>query len=254
MAVQKQTGAGNFSTQNFTYSSFVALILKREEKEAYDAALQAAGITEAEVKKGYGTPASIKARTALKAADITGYKLSGHLGYLAVREKNLGNEQKPNNQKFLVVGLNDGQETMYLEIPAAHDVAGALARKLVNVEPGAEVTISLFATVGDAGYANHAASVKSNGAEVKCISYKEGPSVIVDAKLSALKAAGINDKEILAKTRRSAIGEYNESIVNATANKFEAYRATNKTAPAPADATPASAPQDNGFNGDDVPF
>lgn len=264
MAADKQTGGGNFNTTNFTYGSFVGMIIDRNEREAYDAALKSAGIIDADVKKGFGTPESIKARVALKNAGITGYKLTGKLGYMNVREKNIGSEQKPNNQKFLVVGLNDGSETMYLELPVSHDAAGALARKLVNVAPGTVVTINLFATVGDAGFANHAAEVKVDGVEIKTISYKDGPAAVVDSKLEALKAAGINDPEILSKARRSAIGGYNESIVMATQAKFEAYRAANKADSAankdgvqdsqPAASTEAASVVSGGGFDDSIPF
>lgn len=260
MAANKQTG-GNFNTKNFTYSSFVGMIIERSEREAYDTALKTAGITDADIKKGYGTPESIKARTALKAAGITGYKLTGKLGYLAVREKNLGNDTKPNNQKFLVVGLSDGAESMYLEAAIAHDAAGALARKLVNVAPGTSVTIGLFATVGESGFANHAAEVKSDaGVEIKGVGFKDGPGAAVNAKLDVLKNAGINDQETLSKARRSAIGSYNESIVNAVAPQFEAYRAANKSTshaesqPTAAQSAPAAEHSSFDDLDDSIPF
>lgn len=261
MAAVKQTGGGNFKTKNFSYGSFVGMIIESGEKEAYNVALKSAGITEADVKKGYGTPESIKARAALKDTGIVGYKLSGKIGYLAVREKNLGTEQKPNNKEFLVVGLSDGDESMYLEVSASHSAASALARKLVNVEPGSVVNIGLFATIGDAGYANHAAEVKVDGVEVKGVSYKEGPGVAVDAKLNALKGAGINDPEILSKARVSAVGEYTKSIVNAVQSKFEAYRATskgdahtNQPAQPAASAEPVSHTGGGSLIDDEIPF
>lgn len=253
MAAEKKTGGNGGNTKNFSYSSFTGLVIEQGERAAYKAALAAAGITDADVKKGFGTPESIKAREELKKHDITGYNLSGQLGYLAVREKNIGTDAKPNQQKFLVAGLADGNETMYLELSLATDAAGALARKLVNVEPGSLCTIGLFATVNDAGYANHAATVKIDGVEVKGTPFKEGPGVAIEAKLKALKDAGVEDKDILSKTRRNAIGGYNEAIVTAVHQKFEDYRASNKghtgiEVPA---ATSASA----GFDVDpDIPF
>lgn len=247
MGFKKNTGGSNFKTSNFTYSSFVGLVIHSDERKLYDETLKNAGISDSDIKKGYGTDESFKARKALAEAGISGYRLSGKLGYLAVREKDLGKEGKPNLQKFLTVGLSDGEDAMYLEVAVQHAAASALARKLVNVKPGDEVEVNLFATKSENGFGNHAAEVKSAGVEVPGIGYKDGPGPVIEAKLKALEAAGITDRDVISKTRSAASGEYVEGIVSAVGPAFEAYHAENrKSGKSAADAPAKSDPAQDG--------
>lgn len=251
------------SVYNFAYSAFLGgVYLASPENEAViaDAKKQ---VGEAEVKKGFtgNTGATAQARKFLRDKGVTFGSISGKLVHANLRKT----DKDGRNFVYVNVCVRDADGLYCLAVPAGHESAHLLTRKLANAKFGEETTINLFALYEksqnpdypDRMFAKHIASVKQNGDEVTGVS----PSPIkplVDAQLDKLKESGIDDKEVLQKARSGVVNQFHFGIwtdIDAHVASYKASRGDNE-APGSTGSVPPAAAAPGGFDDmdDDVPF
>jgi hypothetical protein len=254
------------SVFNLAYSAFLGgVYLVTPETDAFIAEAKKL-VGEAEVKKGYtgNTGATAQARKFLKEKGVTFGNISGKLVHANLRKT----DKDGRSYTYVNVCVRDADGLYCLAVPAGHESAQLLTRKLANAKFGEETTIALFAVYEksqnpdypDRMFAKHIASVKQNGEEVTGVS----PSPIktlVDAQLGKLKESGIDDKDVLKKARDGVVNQFHFGIwtdIDAHVASYKASRGDNE-APAPDEPAPAAAPQhpaSSGFDDmdDDIPF
>lgn len=264
MAFNAQSNSSG-SVYNLAYSAFLGgVYLSTPENEAVIAEAKKE-VGEAEVKKGFtgNTGATAQARKFLKEKGVTFGNISGKLVHANLRKT----EKDGRSFTYVNVCVRDADGLYCLAVPAGHESAQLLTRKLANAKFGEETTIALFAVYEksenpaypDRMFAKHIASVKQNGEEVAGVS----PSPIkalVDAQLAKLKESGIEEKEVLQKARAGVVNQFHVGIwsdIDAHVASYKASRGDNE-AQASAGSAPAAAqhPASGGFDDmyDDVPF
>lgn len=219
-----QNSGNNLPAFNLGYSATIgSMYIRTPEVEAKLAAIKAE-VGEVEWKKGYQGPKS-KAVELARKEKISGIRINGTLTSVRIREA----EADGRKTIYLAVGMKDAEGRYYLSVDMASEAAQKLARKLVNCKPGVETEISMFATLDEQkdgqarAYASHGASVKQDGSEVPSLSPAVELKPLVDGAMSALAAAGVDDKETMAKRRSKVTTEYHVKIVNAKAEEFAAF-------------------------------
>lgn len=254
---------------NLAYSAFLGgVYMVTPENDAFIAEAKKL-VGEAEVKKGYtgNTGATAQARKFLKEKGVTFGNISGKLVHANLRKT----EKDGRSFVYVNVCVRDADGLYCLAVPASHESAQLLTRKLANAKFGEETTIALFAVYEksqnpdypDRMFAKHIASVKQNGEEVTGVS----PSPIkalVDAQLGKLKESGIDDPEILKKARNSVANQFHVGLWTDIDAAVAAYKASRSEgadgAPAASGAPAAPAaeqrPASSGFDDmdDDIPF
>lgn len=252
------------SVLNLAYSAFLGgVYLVTPETDALIAEAKKQ-VGEAEVKKGYtgNTGATAQARKFLKEKGVTFGNISGKLVHANLRKT----DKDGRSYTYVNVCVRDADGLYCLAVPAGHESAQLLTRKLANAKFGEETTIAVFAlyeksenpAYPDRMFAKHIASVKQNGEEVTGVS----PSPIkalVDAQLGKLKESGIDDKEVLQKARAGVVNQFHFGIwtdIDANVASYKASRGDNE-APASTESASAAAATSGGFDDMDdldIPF
>ncbi len=122
----------------------------------------------------------------------------------------------------------------------------ALVRKLAHATPGEHVTVNLFATYdeGQDGrmYTNHGCSLRrvvdGKSEEIKSEAENKRAREIEKAAREAMKAAGINDREVISKAVRNKGVEFGKEILVEVKARFKSD-ATVVAADDPSDASNA---------------
>jgi hypothetical protein len=228
MAIQS-TGT-NHSIFNLRYSAFLGMLyISNPESETFVSEAKAL-VGEDEAKKGFkgnkGDSASAKALDFLRQKGITSVTLSGVLNSARIIDRDVDGRPTP----YLNVGLKDGDERYFVSVNLSQQAAQMLVRKLVNAEFGAHTELNMFATYGQRegatrAYADHGASLRQNGSEIKSLSPKEQLAPRIDADKQKLFEAGITDKETLATRRAKIELEFHVELMKAVAEKVDAYYA-----------------------------
>lgn len=228
MAIQSKTSSSIF---NLRYSAFLGMLyISTDESESFiDEAKALVG--EDEAKKGFkgnrGDSASAKALEFLRQKNIKPIQVSGALTSAKIIERVIEDRPTP----YLNVSLKDGEERYYLSVNLGQDAAQMLVRKLVNAEFGAITELNMFATFGQPregatrAYADHGASLRQDGQEIKSLSPKEQLAPRVEADKQKLIAAGVTDKETLATRRAKIELDYHVELMTVVASKVDAYYA-----------------------------
>lgn len=170
--------------------------------------------------------ATVVAKRALQNAGITPIKLEGelvHVGFVENRDK------AGNAYPKLRVGLQNLDDQYLLSLDLKSDVAQRLVVKLDNCEHGDFVRISAWPTPVERGgrqFINHAASMKnSEGTEIPAnSSFGAQVKEQTEAVESALRAAGITDKKVLATAKANRrIEAHKELLLTIQARFVEAH-------------------------------
>lgn len=230
------------STQNTTsivnvrYSAFLGMLyVSTPENEAAIKEAKAL-VGEAEVKKGYqgnkGDTPSAKALNFLRDKNVTSVKISGTLTSARVIERDVDGRKTP----YLNVGLKDDDGRYYLSVDLGQAAAQMLARKLVNAQAGAPTEIGMFATYGQRqgasrAYADHGATLKQSGVEIKSVDPKESLVPRINAAMKALEDAGVSndDKETFAKRRAKVELEFHSELMKKVNDQFTAFYESTET-------------------------
>ena len=220
MAISSRTTF--FATTNCRYSAFMGMLyVSTPETEAAIKDVKNAVGGDEVVKKGYqgntGNSASAQALAQLRAKGITPVSISGTLTSARVIERDVDGRPTP----YLNVGIKDDEGRCYISVELGSSAAQMLARKLANCTPGVHTEISMFATFSakpgaSRAYADHGASVKQNGVEVKGINPSLGLKPQVDAALKALEDAGVNkatDKETFNRRRAKVEVDFHVNLM-----------------------------------------
>lgn len=228
MGIRSNTANANITYVR--YSAFLGMLYvstPANEKLIDEAKSLAGG--EAEVKKGFagtrGDTSSAKARAFLANQGVDGIAIDGILinAYVAPVEIN-GGSKTP----YLSMTLEDDHRRYRVSVNLEQPGAQMLARKLTNATPGVQTTLNMFATYdlkegASRAYANHAASLRQDGTEVK----GEDPRVQliprVEAALIALQAAGVNDKKTLRARNDQVELDYHVEVMKSVERMFKAY-------------------------------
>jgi hypothetical protein len=208
MAISTRTS--NFAAFNLRYSAFLGMLYVTSdviEAAIKDVKAQVGG--EAEVKKGYqgntGNSASAQAIASLRSQGVVPASVHGTLTSARVVNRDVDGRPTP----YLNVGLKDADGRYYISVALAQSGAQMLARKLANCVPGVETEISMFATYGakpgaPRAYADHGASVKQGGVEVKGVNPSLALKPMIEAAIKQLEDAGVtkaSDKETVNRRR-----------------------------------------------------
>lgn len=224
---------GTASITNVRYSAFLGMLyVSTPETEAAIKEAKAL-VGEAEVKKGYqgnkGDSPSAKALNFLRDKNVSSVKVSGTLTSARVIERDVDGRKTP----YLNVGLKDDDGRYYLSVDLGQAAAQMLARKLVNAEVGVPTEIGMFATYGQRegasrAYADHGASLKQSGLEIKSVDPKESLVPRINAAMKALEDAGVSkdDKETFAKRRAKVELEFHAELMKKVNDKFTAFYAS----------------------------
>lgn len=225
MAIQTKT---NNSIFNLRYSAFLGMLyISNKETESFISDAKAL-VGDDEAKKGFkgskGDSASAKALDFLRQHGITPVNVSGTLTGARIIERDVDGRPTP----YLNVGLKDGEERYYISVNLSQDAAQMLVRKLINAEFGVDTELNMFASYGqregaNRAYADHGASLRQNGNEVKSFSPKEQLSPRIEADKQKLLDAGITDKETLATRRAKIELDYHLELMTTVMAKAEAF-------------------------------
>lgn len=177
-------------------------------------------------KRGYSGSnrdgATVAANARLKEARITPMQFEGellHVGFVENRD-NSGNSYPK-----LRVGVQNLDDQFLLSLDLKSDVAQRLLVKLDNCQPGEYVRISAWPTVVERDgrkFVNHAASMKdADGKEIPANSTFSGEvKKITDGVDSALRAAGIADKKVVATAKATKRIEAHKDLLLKIQTRF----------------------------------
>jgi hypothetical protein len=226
-----QSTHSNVPTVNLRYSAFLGMLYaSTPESEAFIKDAKAL-VGEAEVKRGYsgnkGHSSSATAIDHLRSNGVTPVKVMGTLTSARIVEHTIDGRITP----YLNVGLKDEEGRYYLSIDLNQAAAQMLVRKLANAEIGVTTEINLFASYSQRpgasrAYADHGASLKQSGVEIKSVNPKESLVPRINADIQKLKDAGISDdKETFAKRRAKIELDFHCELLKAVTEKVDAYYA-----------------------------
>jgi hypothetical protein len=213
---------------NIRYSAFLGdLFLLNDASEAAIKAVKAK-IGEDEVKKGFTGNAGIsgKAKTDLRKEGVLFGRMNGALTGVRLIERDVQGRKTP----YLSLTVTDDDGKYNLSVSVAQRGAQMLIRKLANAKISQQAEIGLFATYGqregaERAYAEHGATLKQQGVEVKGIDPQEKLSPAVNAAVEALKAAGVDDKETISRRRAAVELQFHVSLLQDIEAKFKAFYA-----------------------------
>jgi hypothetical protein len=158
-------------------------------------------------KRGYSakeaTGATAAANLELKQANIEPVQFEGELIHVGFVENKDG---AGNTYPKLRVGVRNATEELLMSVDLKGDVAQRLMVKLDNCQPGDHIRVSAWPTMIERGgrqYINHAVSMKNaEGVEVPANSaFSAEVKVQTEGVEVALKAAGIDDKKVIANAK-----------------------------------------------------
>lgn len=225
-----QAAAESKTVFNVRYSApFGGLYVSNDANEAAMDGIKAE-IGDAAWKKGFtglkGDTVSARIRNLAKEKGITPIAITGRLTNARVALKDMSDGRQ---QAYLQVTLTDNESRTFLSVGAGSQGAQMLIRKLVAAELGVETELNLFATFGQnpksqKWFAEHGASLKQNGAEVKGVDPRISLAPQLTAAEAALKAAGVDDKETLSKRRQKVTYDYHIALMNEVATRCEKWR------------------------------
>lgn len=228
MAIVK-VSSDSANTFNVRYSApFGGLYVSNPETEASMAIIKNE-VGDAAWKKGFtgtkGDSVSSRIRARAKELGITPIAVTGRVTNARVVMKEMDDGRQ---QAYLQVTLTDEDSRTYLSVGAGSQGAQMLIRKLVSAQPGAECELNMFATYGQnktsgKWFAEHGASFKQGGVEVKGVDPRISLAPQVQAAEAALKAAGIDDKETLSKRRQKVTFDYHLALMEEVAQRFQAW-------------------------------
>ena len=213
---------------NIRYSAFLGdMFMLNDASEAAIKAVKAE-IGEDEVKKGFSgnTGSSAKAKAALRKDGVLFGRMNGALTGVRLIERDVQGRKTP----YLSLTVTDDDGKYNLSVSAAQRGAQMLIRKLANAQIGQQTEIGLFATYGqregaDRAYAEHGATLKQSGVEVKGTDPKETLSPAVNAAVEALKAAGVDDKETISRRRAAVELKFHVELLENIEASFKAFYA-----------------------------
>lgn len=244
---------------NIRYSAFLGdMYLLNEASEASIKAVKAQ-IGEDEVKKGFSGNAgtSGKAKNTLRNDGVLFGRMNGLLTGVRLIERDVQGRKTP----YLSLTVSDSDGKYNLSVSAAQRGAQMLIRKLANAQISQPTEIGLFATYGqregaDRAYAEHGATLKQSGVEIKGIDPKEKLSPAVNAAVDALKAAGVDDKETISRRRATVELNFHVELLQNIEAKFKAFYAEREQRMDDHAPAPAPLPSGGGFDDmdDDQPF
>lgn len=250
----------NSSAINLGYSAFLGMMyVSTPESEAAVEAAKA-HVGNDEVKKGYTgkSGATAKAREFLKGKGVDPVSITGKLVHANLRLT----EKDGRKFAYANVCVKDSDGLYCVSIPAGHESAQLLTRKLANAKIGEETTIGVFATMeksenpayADRSFAKHIAMVKQGGEEVVGVS----PAPIapmVDEAIAKLKASGMDDPEVISATRKKMAANFHYALWQDIEGKVAAYKASRgEDVPAASSPMPASGVGPEMDFDDSVPF
>ncbi|QVN18984.1 hypothetical protein [Burkholderia pyrrocinia] len=209
-----------------------------------------------------------EARRMLEERGVAGERLTGRI--VAAYYAESQDEVRKLTYPYVRVKLVDGAEGYLVSFGLHTGPARMLIQKLLAVKPGQVVTLAAFGKLNDEGYANHAASLKDEaGEEIK------GPGglfkaaeAVAQEKIAALKAQGMDDRELIARARAQAYLEFHRQLLeDSVMPAFKAYADNARAEAGPAQDPPpeleaATAKDGYAYGGDggfdempdDVPF
>lgn len=243
------------------YSAFLGAMYLQDQASIDALKATKAALGEDVVKKGFtgnsGNSASAQALASLRKAGVQFGRMNGKLTGVRLIERDVQGRKAP----YLSLTVTDESGKYNLSVSAAQRGAQMLIRKLANAAPGQQTEIGIFATYGqregaDRAYAEHGATVTQASVEVKGIDPRMSLAPAVDAAVEALKAAGVDDKETIAKRRSAVETNFHVELVKNIQQKFEAFYADREQSmDEHAPVTPATnAPQGFDDLDDEVPF
>ncbi len=246
MGVHQRAGAN----LNKTYFEYVPLLgglfpSDKVTQEAIKAARASVGAIQTSTFEGdRGESKSAQALKILAEKGITPVRLDGTLTGATHYAKDLGDGKPPLDK--VIAELTDGDQKLVIATPLGNDAALALVRKLAHATPGEHVTVNLFATYdeGQDGrmYTNHGCSLRrvvdGKSEEIKSEAENKRAREIEKAAREAMKAAGINDREVISKAVRNKGVEFGKEILVEVKARFKSD-ATVVAADDPSDASNA---------------
>lgn len=244
---------------NIRYSAFLGAMYLLTEESANAIKAVKAEIGEEQVKKGFtgNTGATAKARNALRNEGVQFGRMNGAVTGVRLIERDV--QGRKTSYLSLTVSDEDGKNNLSIAVAARG--AQMLIRKLANVQIGQQAEIGLFATYGqregaERAYAEHGATLKQNGVEVKGIDPKENLSPAVNAAVEALKAAGVDDKETISRRRAAVELNFHVELLQNIEAKFKLFYAEREQRMDDHAPAPTPSPSGNGFDDmdDDIPF
>ncbi len=212
------------------YSAFLGALYLHDQASIDAIKAVKAALGEDVVKRGFqgsseNSP-SANALSALRRAGVKFGRMKGALTGVRLIEREVGGRKSP----YLSVTVTDDAGKYNLSVSVSQRGVQMLIRKLANAQPGAESEIGLFATYGqregaDRAYAEHGATLAQSGSEVKGIDPREALAPAVNAAIEALKGAGVDDKDTIAKRRSSVETNFHVELVKTIQQKFERFYA-----------------------------
>lgn len=242
---------------NVRYSAFLGALYLSNDKAVEAIKNVKAAIGEDEVKKGFqgnsGDSTSAKALRDLKSQGVLFGNMIGNLTGVRLLERDVQGRKTP----YLSVTVTDDDGKYNLSVAVAQRAAQMLIRKLANAQPGITTEVGLFATYGkkdgaDRAYAEHGASLKQ-GVEVRGIDPKEVLVPSVEAAMTKLADAGVDDKETKSRRRAAVELEFHVDLLKKIQSNFDSFY---KERELPKDDVPAADPVPSGFDDmdDSIPF
>lgn len=224
-----QASSDSSATFNVRYSApFGGMYVSTTESEAALATIKAE-VGDAAWKKGFtglkGDAVSARIRSRAKELGITPVAITGRITNARIVMKDVEDGRK---QAYLQVTLTDNDGRFYLSVGAGSQGAQMLIRKLVAAQPGIDTELNLFATYGqnkNSGkwFAEHGATLKQGGAEVKGVDPRIALAPQVQAAEAALKAAGVDDKETISKRRQKVTFDFHIALMEEVERRFKAW-------------------------------
>jgi hypothetical protein len=241
MAIHKPNRGNGGTAINVRYNALLGglyVSTPEVEKQLADIRAEVCG-SDAPAFTGYGNNSTTQ-QAANKARDLgidTGIRVEGEITSAFIRKVE-------GDYEYLVVGLRDGDERVYVSTAFGMANTQLLIRKLQNVEPGERVTINMWGTYEPGqtdpsrSFSNHHASLKdADGNEIQGINPQEALQPQIDAAIQKLLDAGVDDKETLAARREKLTNDWHRSLSEETNKRFiawaEARQAQAQTADAP---------------------
>lgn len=227
------------------------------------------GFDQDEWKRGFtgNTGLTAEARKALAARGVKSEALSGEIVAAYYAEQR--DEARGQTYHTLRVKLVDNNEAYLVSLGLGTGPGQMLVQKLLSVEPGERVRLTVFGTVAN-GYANHAVSLKdADGNEIRGPGglFREAET-LVQQKIAVLAQQGLDSREVTGQARAQVKREFHQELLEGRIQPVfdawnEARNEARKNGTALSGGEPVAATQtgseyggDGGFEEmeDDVPF
>jgi len=213
---------------NIRYSAFLGSMYLDNAQTSAEIDKIKAQVGEVEWKKGFtgstGNGASAQALQALTDAGVQFGNMNGTLTGVRLIER----EVQGRKTLYLSLTVTEKSEKYNLSVAINQPGVQMLIRKLANAQIGVPTAVSLFATYGQRegaprAFADHGASLKQNGQEVKGIDPAQVLAPTIDRALTVLKEAGVDDKETLNKRRATVELNFHIDLLKSIESKFAEF-------------------------------